>query len=109
MVVESSQELYTLTEIRDTFNSYVSEKSLINAREQQYINVSEDDALSSATSIKNEERPEFLKREDALRRVRDNMQSWHRVRVEGEDVITRCVPVVEDLQVWVETWVLSIL
>ncbi|THH17973.1 hypothetical protein EUX98_g9030 [Antrodiella citrinella] len=88
-VGKSSQDLYTATDIGDIFNAYVTEKGLINAREQQYINVGEDAALSSATSVKNEERPEFLKREEALQRVRDSMQSWHRVSVEGGDIITK--------------------
>lgn len=83
--------MYTLEAIRDTFNAYVTEKQLVNAREQQYVNVGDDDALSSAVSVKNDPRPEFLKREEAFERLKDNMQSWHRVSVEGGDVITKCV------------------
>lgn len=61
----------------------------MNAREQQYINVSEDAALSSAVSIKNSDAPEFLKREETLKRIRDNMQSWHETNVEGQETIRK--------------------
>ena len=62
---------------------------MINAREQQYINIGEDSGLSSAVSIKNEDTPEFLKREETLKRIRDNMQPWHEVRAEGQDPVKR--------------------
>ncbi|KAH8101298.1 eukaryotic translation initiation factor SUI1 family protein [Cristinia sonorae] len=86
---KSSQEYYTLSDIREFFNAYISERNLVNAREQQYVNVSEDDALSGAVSVKGEERPEFLKREDALKRIKENMQSWHRIGIDGGDVVTK--------------------
>lgn len=80
--------MYTRTEIRDTFNAYVSERQLINARDQQYINVGDDDALSSAVSMESGGGSEFMKREDALKRIMDNMESWHCVCVEGGENIT---------------------
>lgn len=85
----STSNLYTATDIKEIFNEYVSSKQLVNAREQQYINIGEDTALSLAVSNKNEDTPEFLKREETLKRIRDNMQSWHEVRVEGQDPIRR--------------------
>ena len=83
--------MFAIAEIKDVFNAYVSGKGLINPRDQQYINVSDDSALFEAISIKNEETPDFLKREDALRRIRENMQSWHEVRQEGSDPVRKCV------------------
>lgn len=85
----SSEEYYTLSDIQDIFNTYVTEKQLINPQERQYINVSDDDALWSAVTDKTKERPEFLKRDDALRRIRDNMQSWHRIGIEGGEAVLK--------------------
>ena len=54
-------------------------KDLVNAHEQQYIHALTDDALAAALAEKGAETPEFVHREDALRRVRGNMQAWHAV------------------------------
>lgn len=71
------------------FNSYVAAKNLVNAQVQQYINVGEDEMVAQAVYVKNEENPEFMKREDALRRIRNNMQVWHEIKTEGGDPITK--------------------
>ena len=79
----------SIAEIKDIFNSYVAAKNLVNAQVQQYINVGEDEILAQAVYVKNEENPEFMKREDALRRIRNNMQVWHEIKTEGGDPIAK--------------------
>ena len=65
----------------------------MNAHEQQYINVGVDDALARAVSIKGEEdTPEFMKRDEVLRRVRVNMQAWHEIGGEGCEQVRKYVP-----------------
>jgi len=81
--------LYTLADIRTTLNAYISAKNLVNAREQQFINVGEDPPLLAAVSNKNESGVEFLKREEVLSRLKDHMQSWYEIRVEGKDAVKK--------------------
>ncbi|CCM00967.1 uncharacterized protein FIBRA_03015 [Fibroporia radiculosa] len=86
---KETSELYTMSDIKTTLNEYVSAKNLINAQEQQYLNVSEDSALLDAVTDKNETDVEFLKREEVLTRIRNHMQSWYEIRVEGKDVVRK--------------------
>ena len=72
-------------------NGYVSARGLVNANDQQYINVGTDQALAGAVSVKGQDTPEFMKRDDVLKRVRANMQPWHEIRVEGRDTSQKCV------------------
>ena len=72
-------------------NGYVSARGLVNANDQQYINVGTDQALAGAVSVKGQDTPEFMKRDDVLKRVRVNMQPWHEIRVEGRDTIQKYV------------------
>lgn len=69
----------------------MSAKNLINAQDQQYINVGEDDILLTAIRKKGEIDLEFLKREEVLARLKDHMQSWYEIRVEGRDVVRKFV------------------
>ncbi|KAK7676959.1 hypothetical protein QCA50_020077 [Cerrena zonata] len=85
--------MYTAQDIKEIFNDYVSSKQLVNTQEQQYINVGEDTTLLSAVSSKNGNPPEFLKREETLKRIKDHMQSWHEVRVDGKDPVRKKGPV----------------
>lgn len=88
-ILFSTSNLYTITEIKDTVNDYVSSRSLINANDQQYVNVDSDQFLGGAVSVKGEDVPEFLKRDEILKRVRANMQTWHEISVEGRDVVRK--------------------
>ena len=72
-------------------NAYVSSHNLINANDQSYINVSADQALAAAVAVKGEDTPEFLKPDEVLKRVRAHMQTWHEIRVEGRDIVRKCV------------------
>jgi len=87
-----TSKLYTASEIREIVNSYISSRQLTNPHDQQYINVSNDEQLSIAVSIKREDSPEFLKREEVLKRIRLNMQSWHEMKIEGNDAVTKKGP-----------------
>ena len=75
-------------------NGYISSRGLINANDQAYINVGSDQFLAGAVSVKGEDTPEFMKRDEVLKRVRARMQTWHEIRVEGQDAVRRCVYVV---------------
>lgn len=87
----STGNLYTLPDIKTILNSYIASKNLVNAQEQQYVNVRDDPALLSAITNKNEIGIEFLKREDVLSRLKERMQSWYEIRVEGRDVVKKSV------------------
>lgn len=88
-----------MTEIRTLLSSYVTTHNLINLREQAYINL--DDLLYSCVSSKTEGKgkgkdvdPEeavskFMKRDELTRSVVERMQSWHEIRVEGKDPVTK--------------------
>ena len=61
----------------------------MNPNDQLYINVSEDDALFNAVSVKKETTSDFMKRSDALDRIRANMQEWHELRTEGGKLVQK--------------------
>lgn len=70
---------------------YISSRHLVNANDQQYINVGSDEALAGAVSTKGKDTPEFMKRDEVLKLVRAHMQAWHQITVEGRDVVRKCV------------------
>ncbi|THH29303.1 hypothetical protein EUX98_g4892 [Antrodiella citrinella] len=90
---KSTEDLYTLTDIQDILNAYIAKTGLVNAQEKQYINVGQDIALSSAVASENKEASELLKREEVLQRVREHMQCWHSMSVNGGEAITKEGPV----------------
>jgi len=95
----SKSTLYSITEIRDLLNSYITTHNLVNLRDPAYINL--DDLLYSCASAKTEGKaknkdvePEpttskFMKRDELIRNVLEKMQSWHEIRVEGKDPVTK--------------------
>ncbi|KAM5538825.1 hypothetical protein V8D89_007547 [Ganoderma adspersum] len=86
---KDTSHFYTIAEIKDIVNDYVVSRSLINANDQQYLNVGADQFLAGAVFVKGSGSPEFLKRDDVLKRVRRNMQSWHEISVEGSDAVRK--------------------
>lgn len=86
----STSDMYTITDITEIVNDYISSHGLINPNDQQYINVGTDQALASAVSIKGQD-AEFLKLDVVLKRVRTNMQAWYEIRLEGREVIRKYV------------------
>lgn len=90
---DSTSRLLTISEIREVFLKYVATKNIVNTNDQSYINISEDAALCAAVFVKNEETPEFIKRDDVLNRIRTNMQEWYEMRTEGGETLRKCVNV----------------
>ncbi|KZV88547.1 hypothetical protein EXIGLDRAFT_651009 [Exidia glandulosa HHB12029] len=70
---------YTAVELRTVFNAYIVSKKLQNAHEPQYVDVPESSPLHSALDNKKEPVGEHCRRDEALRRLQDNMQSWHSI------------------------------
>ncbi|KAF7791573.1 hypothetical protein EIP86_002589 [Pleurotus ostreatoroseus] len=89
VAADSTSTLLTVSQIREVFLKYVATKNLVNANDQSYINISEDVALSAAVLVKNEETPEFMKRDDTLNRIRANMQEWYEMRTEGGETLRK--------------------
>ena len=63
----------------------------MNTNDQQYINVGADDHLSRAVSVKSEDTPDFMKRDEVLKRVRANMQTWHEISGEDRETVRKWV------------------
>jgi hypothetical protein len=103
----SPTALYTLPEIKSLLNTYITTHSLVNPREQSYINIdalllsgisssskSKSKSKGKGNSIEQElETPtiEFMKRDELTAKVLQNMQSWHEVKVEGGDPVLKYV------------------
>ena len=101
----SPTALYTLPEIKSLLNAYITTHSLVNPREQAYINI--DAPLLSCISSNSKGKSkgkgnaveqeawagamEFVKRDELTAKVVEKMQSWHEVRVEGGDPVLKCV------------------
>ncbi|KAF8064203.1 eukaryotic translation initiation factor SUI1 family protein [Lyophyllum atratum] len=94
----SSTNVYSLAEVKSVLNSYISSNSLVNPREQAYINL--DERLYNCVSSKakgkskgkdGEKEPgpmEFMKREELTKAILDRMQSWYEVS-DGKDVVRK--------------------
>ena len=85
----STENLYTSLEVRQIFNSYVQAKQLVNANDQQYINIAEDDALLRAVYSKGRNTPDFMKRDDAMKKIEQNMQRWFEMKTEGNEPVRK--------------------
>ncbi|KAK1216736.1 hypothetical protein PQX77_020623 [Marasmius sp. AFHP31] len=91
----SLSNLYTPTEVRDLFNAYVASHDLVNKNERAYINL--DAVLSSCVSSKSNkkgvsagaEEPEFMRRDDATKKLIEKMQNWYAVGGEGRELIPK--------------------
>lgn len=88
---DSTSGLYSISDIREIFSKYITDKQLVNVNDSKYINVLEDEPLANAVWIRNEDTPEFMKRDDALRKIRENMQRWYELKTEGSDPIRKYV------------------
>ncbi|RDX44971.1 eukaryotic translation initiation factor SUI1 family protein [Lentinus brumalis] len=86
---KDTSDMYTIADIKTILNDYVTARGLINANDPQYINVGSDQPLAIAVSVKGEDTPDFMKRDEVLKRVRAHMQTWHEIRVEGRDVVRK--------------------
>ncbi|KAJ2921757.1 hypothetical protein H1R20_g15343, partial [Candolleomyces eurysporus] len=87
--------LYTPTEIRSLVFDYVTAQDLINKRDKSYINLDElfNACLAAKSGGKSKgkgqetgsELPEFIKRDDLVKRVMAKMQAWYEIRAPGKD------------------------
>ena len=64
-------------------------QSLVNARQQQYVNI--DPVLGGILATKGEDPPEFVKRDKLAGQIIDKMQPWYRVEAEGKDTLLKYV------------------
>ncbi|KAG1725024.1 hypothetical protein EDD22DRAFT_927327 [Suillus occidentalis] len=81
---------YTYTEIKTVLDKYVTDRHLVNAHDQSYINVGADELLQ--TTICKSDNPanmEFFKREQLIERLSDKMQSWYKICAEGRDPVLK--------------------
>ncbi|KAF9449080.1 hypothetical protein P691DRAFT_668180 [Macrolepiota fuliginosa MF-IS2] len=106
----SVSDVYTLTDIRTLLSNYFTSKQLINKRDPAYINLNPPllACLSSKTTsepkkggkggktatadqgvvAENQPPLEFMKRDEMMKKVVEQMQSWYEVKVEGRDPVT---------------------
>ncbi|EIW56725.1 eukaryotic translation initiation factor SUI1 family protein [Trametes versicolor FP-101664 SS1] len=80
---------YSINDIKTIVTDYISSRRLVNANDQQYINVGSDEALAGAVSTKGKDTPEFMKRDEVLKLVRAHMQAWHQITAEGRDIVRK--------------------
>ncbi|KIJ34908.1 hypothetical protein M422DRAFT_34849 [Sphaerobolus stellatus SS14] len=85
---KSPKDLYSYSDIRTIINEYTASRSLVNPNDQQYINVDEL-LLSVLTSPKSDEDIQYIKRDEAVKRLVDRMQNWHEILLDGKDPILR--------------------
>ncbi|KJA22113.1 hypothetical protein HYPSUDRAFT_55031 [Hypholoma sublateritium FD-334 SS-4] len=95
----SKSDMFTVTEIRALLNSYITAHNLVNLRDQAYINL--DDLLYSCISVQGKAagkgkaaEPDaaptrFLKRDELTKNIIGKMQSWHQIRADGHDPVTK--------------------
>ncbi|KAJ4481150.1 eukaryotic translation initiation factor SUI1 family protein [Lentinula aciculospora] len=100
---ESPSNLYTSPEVRSLLNSYFAVHQLVNPHDQAYINLDRVLTLCVAPKSKSKSsknRPEaelelqqaqveFMRRDEAINKVLQNMQNWYEVKSAGEDGVTK--------------------
>ncbi|KAG1744397.1 hypothetical protein EDB19DRAFT_1695106 [Suillus lakei] len=82
---------YTHTDIKAVLDKYVTDRRLVNAHDQSYINVGADELLQTTVICKsdNPANMEFFKREQVIERLSDKMQSWYKICAEGRDPVLK--------------------
>ena len=85
----SSTALYTRDQLKETLNAYIESYSLVNRNQRQFINI--NDLLRDVLATKGADVPEFMKREDLLKRLIEKMQAWYRIEVDGKDPVLKYV------------------
>ncbi|KAI6041699.1 hypothetical protein EDC04DRAFT_2867061 [Pisolithus marmoratus] len=89
--MEGGSTLYTYVDLKATVIKYVTTRQLVNAHDQAYVNVGQDEVLLSTVAGKNESGGslEFLKREELVQRLSEKMQNWYEIRTEGQEPLLR--------------------
>ncbi|KZO97637.1 eukaryotic translation initiation factor SUI1 family protein [Calocera viscosa TUFC12733] len=86
-VKQNTDELYTGVEVRTLLLDYVKEHSLVHPREQGFIIL---DELLQDVLLKKGEDIEFMRRDDALDRLKSKMQPWYSIPLkEGEPPVVK--------------------
>ena len=95
----STTALYSLTEVKDLVNSYVSSKSLTNPHNQAYINVDQNLATCLLTKSAGKSKDkgtesessnvEFIKKDELMKKILEKMQSWYEVGVGHGDPVRK--------------------
>ncbi|KAG2047472.1 hypothetical protein BDR06DRAFT_985159 [Suillus hirtellus] len=81
---------YTYADIKTVLDKYVTDRQLVNAHDQSYINVGVDELLQ--TTLCKSDNPanmEFFKRDQLIERLSDKMQSWYKICAEGKDPVLK--------------------
>jgi len=88
LICPSPKDLYSAADLRTLINDYATSRSLANECEQQYIHPDEL-LLSVLAAPKSNETIQYIKRDEAVKRLSDRMQNWHEVVVDGKDPVIR--------------------
>jgi translation initiation factor 2D len=91
-----------MQEIKSLLNSYIASKNLVNPNVQAYINL--DPLLSEFINAEGQQKKkrnsmleepnllkEYMKREELLKKVVENMQDWYEITREGGEVSQKYV------------------
>ncbi|KAI5984795.1 hypothetical protein EDC04DRAFT_2884599 [Pisolithus marmoratus] len=78
----SSSALYIYPDLKATVIKYVTARQLVNAHDQAYVNVGQDEVLLSAVAGKNESG-------DSLEFLKQKMWNWYEIRTEGQEPLLR--------------------
>ncbi|KAJ7041154.1 eukaryotic translation initiation factor SUI1 family protein [Mycena alexandri] len=100
----SAKTLYELTEVRTLLNEYITAETLVNPREQAYINLDSllSDTVTPTPKAKTKTKGkgtetsaaaaapvEFMKRDELTKGVLEQMQSWHEVKAPEKDPVVK--------------------
>ncbi|KZT54753.1 hypothetical protein CALCODRAFT_438092 [Calocera cornea HHB12733] len=86
-IKQSTDELYSVVEVRTLLLDYVKEHSLVHPREQGFIVL---DEVLQEVLLKKGEDIEFMRRDDALERLKSKMQAWYSIPLkEGDPPLVR--------------------
>ncbi|KAL5525212.1 hypothetical protein ACEPAF_9081 [Sanghuangporus sanghuang] len=91
---KDSTALYARQQLKETLNIYITQHSLVNPNQQQFINI--DALLAGVLASKgggggggSADVPEFLRCDELLKRLVEKMQAWHKVELDGKDPILK--------------------
>ncbi|GJJ09213.1 hypothetical protein Clacol_003435 [Clathrus columnatus] len=84
---KSTTELYTSEDLRGVINQYITQHSLVNQNDQQYVNL--DDTLTKAIITDGEESIQYRKRSELVKLLSQRMEVWHEITVDGKEPVVR--------------------
>jgi translation initiation factor 2D len=72
--------------VKKLISDYIVSNKLVHPREQQYIVL---DQLLQNVMRKQEEQAKFLRREEVVNSLLENMQSWYCLALEGSEAVIK--------------------